>query len=141
MNRYYTDEKQCKELLKLGLKEETADMFYSYILPYYNHDESGWEGYDDHPTGEPYSNYSHNEGDWKKSREDLPCWSLGALMDMMPVIKNAAGNIYRPELCKGFDGKDWYINYNVHFTKWHKTPVDAAVEMIIWLIKHEYLMP
>lgn len=116
----YTDIEQSKKLVELGIDVNTADMY--------------WD-------------------DWKRMTKlisfpkvagvirikDLHCWSLAALFDLLPTIKN-----YIPTLRRLSDGgyscvyrhktdnSDW-IWYNAD------NPVDACVDMILKLNKENLL--
>ena len=64
----YTSIEQSKKLLELGLKPETADM---------NHYEKD-DGWVTLPKGQiSYGGF-----------QIIPCWSLGALLGIMPCIPN-----------------------------------------------------
>lgn len=75
--------------------------------------------------------YKYNEGDKPQldicngSRYYIPCWSLAALLDVLPketrLLKSATNNTYHCDCPKGNIGK-WYDN-----------PVDACVDMIFTL--------
>lgn len=121
----YTTIEQSKKLLELGLNPETADMFYSR-----------------RPTGN--SEYSIFPDFKPKGRlevftkVDLPCWSLGALLGMMPCIPNCT------ILFAILDGK-----YGICITPLDSglalneieanNPFEAFYSMVIWLLENGYI--
>ena len=131
--KHYTSIKQSKKLLELGLNPESADMFYSYHYAY--EDETGWEGYEDYPSGEPYANYSHNEGGWKKKGESLPCWSVGALLELIPNygILNIGGK------CNITFYSTPRISSRCTNAIEKMTLFDACYEMVVWLLENNYI--
>lgn len=78
----YTDLKQSKKLTKI-LPLESADMRYGHIAPYETSVEKYDGGYEEIPhskdflTKHPY--VFEDEYD-----SELPCWSLAALLDIIP---------------------------------------------------------
>ena len=113
----YTDISQAKALAEI-LPLESADMYYinsdinKIIIRKWKDDV-------------------HDE-------DDLPCWSLAALLGILPIIDNRS-----PVIPKTFDGK-YRVTY--HSTAYEKAiitsdydnPVDACYEMIMKL--HELKM-
>lgn len=69
----YTTVKQGKELLKLGLPAETADMFWG--ATYCNDKKDGYLTY-------PYHLEDDEKIDWKKT-DALPCWSFYRLLNII----------------------------------------------------------
>lgn len=72
----------------------------------------------------------------------LPCWSLAALLDVLPMIKKCE-DIANPFIAKTPDG-EYYIVYatltkEVYDSSMYDNPVDACYEMIIKLHKEELL--
>lgn len=107
MNRYYTTIEQSKKLLELGLDGYTADMAYSQ----------------DSDTCIPMP-VANCAGSFP-----VPCWSVGALLELMPIyeIINCGDTI---EIgCKGFALE----------TEENETLLDLVVNMVIWLLEHNYI--
>lgn len=102
----FTDIEQSKVLAEI-LPIESADMFYA--------------------DGERPAVW--NNKDENLDNEDIPCWSLVALLDAMPPIQ---------ELCSSTDHY-----YRVHcmnlFSEWHDNAIDSCVEMIVKLHKEGLL--
>ena len=72
----------------------------------------------------------------------IPCWSLAALMELMPKIKEDEddGGCY-PTLCKGYNTDKWHCVYrsSLHITDWYDTSIDAAFDMMVWLLENGYI--
>lgn len=107
-----TDMEQAERLIKLGLDTNTADMYC-------------WEN-----NGQwfvsPLAEGGFNVG----SNNDKLCWSLSALLELMPrkaaIYKD--GQRYTCEiLAVGGDGGIY------------QNPLDAAFGTVVWLIEHEYI--
>ena len=83
MNKICTSIEQSKKLIELGIDVNTADMRYGYIAPYDFSDRMYDGGYDEVPYPKDFLkknlNFSENEYD-----EELPAWSLVALMNLLP---------------------------------------------------------
>lgn len=119
----YTTVEQSKKLLELGLNSETADMYY--------------DGYGKLPVGYPGILMHKNSFEY-----DTPCWSLGALMELMPKIKEDEddGGCY-PTLCKGYNTNKWHCVYrsSIYITDWCDTSINAAFDMVVWLLENGYI--
>lgn len=123
-----TTREQSERLLALGLKKETADMFYAYYKDRI--------GYDWYLVPRPAT-----FGD----KRSIPAWSLNRLIEMMPldvVQEGGFDNIFT--LTKGYP-----IGYSVEydgFSYYHKENIyDTLIEGIEHLIKEgcfpkEYLI-
>ena len=105
----YTDLEQSKKLAEI-LPVESADMYYAYDIVY----------------AIPYKN---------RTGVAEPCWSLAALLQMMP---HCIDDGYDLALGKLSDNESWYVCYDDvdHFVYIYITKsnlIDACVEMIIRL--------
>lgn len=120
MVKAYTDIEQSRKLAEI-LPVESADMWWREVSYGFYHIEAeipnGW--YDVPPKG-------------------IPCWSLAALLSLMPKLYdendlNDAG--CQPVLCKGYDNNLWHIIYRetIYGTDWYQEPIDAAFDMVCWL--------
>ena len=130
MSKIFTDVEQSKKLIELGIDKNTADMrIGNYVgksgkvdgtnLHYYTKEES---------FGAP---------------EIIPCWSLSALLDLIPPYLGDFDEGIDFGLSKSMNGK-WY---SAHYlqpcildgstisikTVTGETAIDACVEMICWL--------
>ena len=122
-----TTREQSERLLALGLKKDTADMFHAAI-----HKNAKVVGYRVSP--------SYNAEQFEIFTDDIPAWSLGRLIEMMPLdvfdycftlIKNYP-NGYSVE----YDDSSYYYKENIY---------DTIIEGIEHLIKEghfnkEYLV-
>lgn len=110
----YTDLGQCLSLAKI-LQLKSADMKY----PYLGNNEWG-----ERPRlGEPLE-YDNNI--------DKPCWSLAALLDILPYPQLSKDNL-------GADKIGWMVSVypdNCRYDSfWHDNPIDACVDVVIKLHK------
>ena len=125
----YTDVEQSKKLAEI-LSLESADMWYQHI------------GFNIKDGSEKPIYFPMVIRDCE-SDEDIPCWSLAALLN---ILHSGQGNI--PSLSGGGyqDGKyisDWCLDYEYDNGDYQKTfadnPIDACVEMIEKLHKLKML--
>lgn len=108
MNKICTSIEQSEKLMKF-LPSESADMHYwkldwnTYRLSV-GHSKEWQEGYE------------------IKKMVYIPCWSLTALLSVLPegtrLLKSSTGDTYHCDCPKG------------NIDKWHDNPVDACVEMV-----------
>ena len=122
----YTDIKQSKKLVNI-LSLESADAKYGYIAPYEYSDRMYDEGYDEIPypiafIKKDYSNFFVEEYD-----DELPCWSLAALLNVLPngsdIVKEETDTENEKYMCTVG------INDDIIST-FADNPVDVCVEMI-----------
>lgn len=119
----YTSIEQSKKFLELGLNPDSADMYYFL---------------DPTPVGNIYipslifieKHLKSRMPEYDKG--DIPCWSLCALLKVMP-----RWNDYKP-----FIGKNecYYINDDKEI--YHRetgTSIEAAYSMVIWLLENRYI--
>jgi len=140
MSKICTNIEQSKRLLELGIDPETSDMYWRELR-----------------YSEPveYSlNYRPREMMLTSRTIAFPAWSLSALFELMPAT------LYDKEvksLHVGYRGSRPHFEYVVktHDTEWYpegyrpiyesstsdkcKTWLDAAFEMVCWLLKNNYL--
>lgn len=125
----YTDLEQSRKLTEI-LPLEGADMYYySYMS-----------------IGEPfYMSYPNVIEDRQRlAKNDISCWSLAALLDILPIVYiNSKNEVCGPLHIDITDSETpfvlWYVN-PLHKgsivelkTKEYNNPVDACYEMIIKL--------
>jgi len=126
-----TDVQQSKKLLELGLSADTADMFYFSIglMPPIKIN-----------VGKIQENVVESKRCWA-----VPCWSLSTLLELMPKLYEEEDNPdddgCQPNLCKGWDNDKWHIVYrsSIYITQWHDNPLDAAFEMVCWLLEQGHI--
>ena len=72
----------------------------------------------------------------------IPCWSLSALLSVLPFDLIVDNKRYVFSMCKGFNknGETYAIKYSIfnttfylHLTDFYNNPIDACVEMIVKL--------
>lgn len=123
----HTDLEQSKKLAEI-LPTETADMWWAwYSSPF----DTGH--YDYFPMfHKPVCN----------SNESIPCWSLAALLSVLPFHLFINNQRYAFNMHKGLNknGETYTIRYNIYntdiciySTEYYNNPVDACVEMILKL--------
>lgn len=132
MNKICTSIKQSKKLIELGIDVNTADMVYQSVEDKYG--DGKWKSI-------PRNN-SLNIG----YDDDIPCWSLSALLNLMPksicIHKTEhSGYFYFLEWQFANDNSLRYVGhdrkclvdiYSDHDYN-YKDEIDTAVEMIVWL--------
>lgn len=116
----FTGIEQSKKLAEI-LPIESADSHYVRknrdIMG--EHVESEWS----YPKyGNPNSKHANYIVQNFSSYEKLPCWSLTALLDVLPssTLDSSDDHHYR-------------LHCMERFTEWHDNPIDACVEMILKL--------
>lgn len=128
MNKICTDIPQSKQLTEI-LRIESADMH--YVRKKYdfmgNPVDSEWS----HPKyGSPNSKHANYIVQNFESYEKIPCWSLAALLDVIPSGKaliHDKGNRGYKCICNNID------------TCFYDNPVDACVEMVELLHKENLI--
>lgn len=128
----YTTIEQSKKLVKLRLNPDTADMFYFL---------------DPTPAGCIYHLTVPQIGFGVKTREpeynkgDIPCWSLGALINIIPSTIYKGKQTFTLEMHKDALYHLCYESRSrlneIWVTKKHL--LDAAFEMVVWLLENNYI--
>lgn len=125
----YTSIEQSEKLLELGLKPESADMFYEIL------------------TGEIYPQLVRvklTDKHWMELYPEvmMPCWSLGALLEMMPKEGIQPFEDSNPFIGYG-DKKYRCVYLNGDWESSHQTmgdtPIEAAYNMIVWLLENGHI--
>ena len=115
----YTDIEQSKRLAEI-LAIESADAYYTTI-------DQGF--------------FLEVKQGIEPSKDDIPCWSLTALLDVLPKEINVQGTIYSINIHT--NNKKWSIDYkcnNEEFVGVYSSSlVDACVEMIVKLKENNLL--
>lgn len=113
----FTDLGQSKKLAEI-LPLDSADCFYKRFVDNYNAIQYILE------------TYSYNKGADKI--HDLPCWSLSALLDVLPRIEHLRPSI---DLNPKLDSNEVAIYYHSEDSPYivRDNLIDAAFEMVMWL--------
>lgn len=108
MNKICTSQEQSKKLIELGIDISTADMLWTY--DFMTNDINGLNVISEQ---------------FKPEENDIPAWSLTALLGLMPIIciLSISNGHYR-------------IVSNETNTFFHSNPLDAVFEMVVWLKKN-----
>lgn len=127
--QYYTSIEQSKRLIKLGLNPETADMMHIGTCPF-------MKEFDNERIEYVSVGNKKKKGHW-----NIPCWSLGALFDLLPKrINNQQLDIRINDYYQlGYGcyiSKGWSIWVN---TPQRKTLFEAVYDMVIWLLENHYI--
>ncbi len=126
MNKICTSIEQSKKLIELGIDVNTADMYYP------NRTDIQYQ--DALPIGMKHNNFL--------LAQEIPAWSLSALLGILPMHIIINGSIYKFSMVKGFNknGESYAIKYNIfnttfylHLTNFYNDPIDTCVEMVVWL--------
>ena len=112
MKNICTDIEQSKKLMELGLNVKTADMFWLVTTEPRLHVLQGED--------------LHNYDSW----ENYPAWSLSALLKL---LDNKAG------LSKEYGTWFAYDNGKSHCGKHCNSPLEAAFDMVCWLLENKKL--
>lgn len=134
----YTSVKQSVRLMELGLNPETSDMCYS---------EMGINN-----KMEPF--YGILAEPLLPETKGIPAWSVGALLEAMPKFTEPCGiyvvKVAVPQLIRQ---NKWVCNYKGDLEALPTisgctisgvctegdTPLDAAYNMIVWLLEHGFI--
>ena len=120
--KHYTTIEQSKKLLELGLSPESADMWYNY-----HRDE--WDKIKITSTTPSFL---------MASLDDIPCWSVGALLELIPDVITIDNNELDFELLKGNNSR-YYLGYcgdGIFRSQRGNSPIDTCFEMVCWLLKN-----
>lgn len=118
----WTTVEESKQLIEAGLPVETADMLYTTL----DGNATPWV-WASKPGMHP---------------EDTPCWSLGALIQMLP-LNIQTGDSFLDKYGLEFKPYSGYmVAYCIdqsHHPEEHGTLIEACIEMIIWLLKNKMI--
>ena len=139
--KHYTSIEMSKKLIELGLNPDSADMFYN---------EEPDEYYPKDIVDTKYPMVIREGQKHYLKEYGVPCWSLGALLEVMPpyLFEFERGidlNIYR-----NLNGKGWHVSYmpnndeSMQKDKFRQitnggTPIEAAYNMVVWLLENGYI--
>lgn len=121
-----TTREQSERLLALGLKKETADMFYAAI-----HNGTKTVGYRVSPI--------YNEYNFEIFTDDIPAWSLHRLWELTPKVIFTKPSLYLT-MCEDsvvYCAEDNYEEYEKSFSR-QISLYDSIIDCIKWLIKEGY---
>ena len=120
----YTSQVKSKKLVELGLDPESADMCWGLDA------ESGM--YYNHPYPMPWKDYTAKEF-------YIPCWSVGALINLMPEQIEEVKD-HKIDLWVSHRGV-WYFDETglQHGPTFTGELIDACYDMVVWLLRNNHL--
>ena len=120
MTKICTDLKQSRKLVELGIEPNTADMYFEPSV-----------GFRTEPS-------EIKVGDIKYAHpRSVPAWSLSALLELMPITCDVIKDFHNLYYCSNKFADNSFDNW--HLTTACKTSIDAAYEMVCWLVKNGYI--
>ena len=131
---------QSKHLVELGLNTETADMsYYRDSYGNYMHKVETGKECDFTLTLDKYV-----PGDeWFDS---VPAWSISAMFKQMPkgcdIRKHYGYDINDLRYVAGiweYSEYEGFSEYTKYTTKFYDNPIDAAYDLLCWLIENDYI--
>lgn len=134
----YTSISQSKQLIEAGLDPNTADMYFQI--------------FDDGITTNPQVFVNTKFEDLKRGYNWQPCWSLEALIGLMPAYITTnytiGSNLFIQRVGNSYGESGFRIYYkldeNAAYTDFitsydYKNLIDAAFETVLWLLENNYI--
>lgn len=142
----YTSIEQSKKLLELGLSPESADMIHIYSII-----RGKENGFLDAVPKESILYAVHTTIEEKE--KSIPCWSLGALLDLMPksIQKYDEGErcykTYHPNLYQAYYHCCGYAfgpslkqeNHDMLCSFGDDSWLDVIYKQVVWLLENGYI--
>jgi len=126
----WTDLSQSKELLKAGLDPNCADLYYKYDYNMHKHEDVVTQA---------------NKEDWQDPyNKDVPAWSLGALIDIIPdSIKKGDVSFQFHSTFNIVDRfaacyEDSSYKRQIMCRAWNN-PIELYVHIIVWLLEEGFI--
>lgn len=132
----WTTIEQSKILLNAGLDPNTADMYYSAYITYANGKPVREPKYD--LIAYPYKDKSSMVVGFTKV-DYIPCWSLGALEELMPKSLNWHSLIIIGNQVIYASIEEWVHNGKTTHECCENTLIDSVISMVIWLLENNYI--
>ena len=129
MTRGYTTIEQSKHLVELGLDPNTSDMCYPHFI------RGGADTYNETPEIAEDIDYPY----------EMPCWSLTALLELMPVCINDDNYFLVIEKDETYLNESiWRVSYKHYIEEYaiveRNAPlINAAFEAVCWLIEQGHI--
>lgn len=144
--KHYTSIEQSKKLLELGLSPKSADMCYKTV------DVDNAESDEDcvfDLVCKPYTEYLKYVIPLGLNYKAIPCWSLGALLEVMPAVMMVDDDFFYQIQDRGIGGSYSYIYKNPLKKPWENgcwlhgtvddSPTEAVYNMVVWLLENGYI--
>lgn len=133
-NNVCTSLAQSRKLTELGVSEDTADMHYAFSAIGGNAFQKMIDNRAILLIGNTNSIYPYQ-----------PAWSLSALLEILPyTVITDKGDEYTLQMYKE-DDVTYVFGYNHAYTDtvtiefMHQEPINAAYDLIVWLIENNYI--
>ena len=115
----WTTLEQSKKLVEAGLDPNTADMFYTSL----NMHKTPWVW-----NSKPFLHPA-----------DVPCWSLGRLIELMPESVNWRKLVITKPYIAYVNLEEWVYSGHSYFEACDDTLIENAVATICWLLENNYI--
>lgn len=120
-----TNIEQSKQLVRLGLDPDSADMWWSNRFVYWR--TTPMIGV----AAEQNQLYT-----FKWCEMDIPAWSLSALLEVMP--KECEPDLQKSPI-SGVYFAHWFANGKPQITDDHGNAIAAAYEMVCWMLEQGFI--
>ena len=128
---YYTSIEQSKKLLELGLNSESADMWWLYVTAQGKHIAMMYE--------EPDPHYLARMESYGIQDAAIPCWSLGALLKVMPKSIVVGGRNYFSYIATldtiSYGDTEGYMTIKFSYD----SLFESCFQMVIWLLENGFI--
>ena len=124
--KFCTSLKQSKQLMKLGIGIRKADMHY------WDTTDEKMIGKLSYPPNIEFDSNFYYGTDNGKIYYYIPCWSLSALLEILPKSINNEALFIKPSASL------WHIGYQNAYTVKADNAIDACYQLIVYL--HELKM-
>lgn len=120
-----TNIEQSKKLIELEINVNTADMHWDFQQ-------------DGYVLIAAELGYYHNDS-------EIPCWSLTALLELMPksISEDSCASVYKLSMWPTWKPGNWMAIYSMDYEVLKSfeasTPLDAVFEMVCWLLEQGYI--
>ena len=124
---HYTSIEQSKRLLELGLSSKSADM--CYVIDYHRSNIYGKD---------KYNIQIDNYGTLVQKDDNIPCWSVGALIKVIPDLNDCTLLMARNNGIFGMCFTPLDSGLSLFDTE-NETLIDTCVEFILRLLENGYI--
>ena len=119
----YTDLEQSKKLVEI-LPIESADMYWKNGIS-----DKYFQCFTPFVRDATNMDYDY----------DVPCWSLAAMLDVLPILERKGYQKSKPQLLYNVAINKWIVDSHVYTTDAYNNPIDACYELILKLHEQKLL--